>query len=240
MAGRVKGQTLELHSCLPLGLTHNVVHHFQSRAQSKIFSNRGGLSKRVPLDHPENEYDTRDHEFLPRPVPSTPPLGAAVILGRLWNSTVIWSWGFNTLRLATGLILLPLVLSKFSATDYGMYIVFLTLVRFVPIIDFGFAPTIGRFVSYAYGGAETLQARGVQKSSETGSPNYALLWNLLYTTRRLYRYMTLIILVILGTWGTFTAESNIHETTSVLVTRLAWLTTLAATLLDIYWNWWIT
>ena len=162
------------------------------------------------------------------------------MLNRFLKSAVIWSWVFNTLRLATGLILLPLVLRKFSATDYGMYVVLLSLVRFVPIIDFGFGPTIGRFVSYAYGGAQTLQARGVQKSADSGQPNYVLLWQLLATTRRLYRYMTLAILLILGLWGTYTVELSIHETSSVLITRLAWAATLAAALLDIYWSWWNT
>ena len=162
------------------------------------------------------------------------------MLNRFLKSAVIWSWVFNTLRLATGLILLPLVLRKFSATDYGMYVVLLSLVRFVPIIDFGFGPTIGRFVSYAYGGAQTLQARGVQKSADSGQPNYVLLWQLLATTRRLYRYMTLAILVILGICGTYAVELRIHESSSVLITRLAWATTLAAALLDIYWSWWNT
>ena len=163
-----------------------------------------------------------------------------MIFQRLVKSAVVWSWVFNTLRLATGLILLPLVVWKFSEADFGMYGVLLNLVGFVPIIDFGFGPTIGRFVSYAYGGAETLQAQGVQKPANRGAPNYALLWQLLQTTRTLYRYITLAILVILGIWGTYTVELRIHETSSVLITRLAWITTLAAALLDIYWSWWNT
>ena len=162
------------------------------------------------------------------------------MLNRFLKSAVIWSWGFNTLRLATGLILLPLVLRKLSTPDYGMYFVLLFQVRFVPVIDFGFGPTIGRFVSYAYGGAQTLQALGVEKSTDAGKPNYVLLWQLLDTTRRLYRYLTLVLLVILGIWGTFQVELSVHETSSVLITRLAWATTLAAALLDIYWSWWNT
>ncbi len=163
-----------------------------------------------------------------------------MIFSRLVQSAVIWSWLFNTLRLATGLILLPLVLRKFSTADYGMYGVLLMLVRFVPIIDFGFGPTIGRFVSYAYGGAETLQARGVHKPANAGAPNYALLWQLLDATRTLYRYITLVILVVLGIWGTYTVELRIEETSSVLFTRLAWITTLVSALLDVYWSWWNT
>lgn len=163
-----------------------------------------------------------------------------MIFNRLAKSAVVWSWLFNTLRLATGIILFPLVLWKFSKADFGMYGVLLNLAGLVPIIDFGFGPTIGRFVSYAYGGAETLQARGLKNPASTGSPNHALLWQLLDTTRALYRYITLIILVILGLWGTYTVELRIHETSSVLITRLAWYTTLLAAGLDMYWSWWNT
>ncbi len=163
-----------------------------------------------------------------------------MIFKRLVKSAVVWSWLFNTLRLASGIIVLPLVLQKFSKGDVGMYGVLLQLSGLVTVIDFGFSPTIGRFVSYAYGGAANLQARGVHKPASTSAPNYALLWQLLQTTRTLYRYITLVILVVLGIWGTYTVNLRIHETSSVLITRLAWFTTLAAALLDIYWSWWNT
>lgn len=157
---------------------------------------------------------------------------------RLSNSAVVWSWIFNGFRLASGIIVLPLVLRVLTQADLGMYYVLLSLVALAPIVDFGFGPTIGRFVSYAMGGAETLQAHGVPNPAGGSSPNYPLLWQLLLTTRRLYRYLALAILVILGAWGTFMVELRIGETSSPLITRLAWAATLASTLFDIYSNWW--
>ena len=71
------------------------------------------------------------------------------LFNRLCNSTVLWSWVFNGFRLATGLLLLPLVLRKLSAEELGMYYVLLSQVALAPVIDFGFSPTIMRFVSYA-------------------------------------------------------------------------------------------
>jgi Na+-driven multidrug efflux pump len=50
----------------------------------------------------------------------------------------------------------------------------------------------------------------------------------------------LAILVIMGIWGTCLVELRISETTSILITRLAWAITLASTVFDIYWNWWTT
>jgi hypothetical protein len=161
-----------------------------------------------------------------------------ILLKRLSNSAVVWSWIFNGFRLASGLIVLPLVLRLFTQADLGMYYVLLSLAALGPIIDFGFGPTIGRFVSYAMGGAEVLQAHGVPNPANGGGPNYPLLWQLLLTTRRLYRYLALAILVILGAWGTYMVELRIGETSSLLITRLAWLATLVSTVYDIYSSWW--
>lgn len=161
-----------------------------------------------------------------------------MLLKRLSHSAVVWSWIFNGFRLASGLIVLPLVLRQFTQADLGMYYVLLSLAALGPIVDFGFGPTIGRFVSYAMGGAEALQAHGVPNPGSNSSPNYPLLWQLLLTTRRLYGYLALAILVIVGAWGTYMVELRIGETSSPLITRLAWLATLASTLFDIYSNWW--
>lgn len=160
------------------------------------------------------------------------------LVGRLQNSAVVWSWVFNGVRLATGLILLPLVLNKLPAPDLGMYYVLLSLVAIVPLVDFGFGPTIGRFVTYAMGGAETIQAQGVARPGTSTRPNYVLLWQLLFTTRRLYRYLSLALLVVLGAWGTYVVELRIDETSSPLLTRIAWGVTLGAAVVDIYANWW--
>ena len=160
----------------------------------------------------------------------------AALLNRLRSSTVVWSWVFNGFRLATGLLLLPLVLRKLSTEELGMYYILLSQVALAPVIDFGFSPTILRFVSYAMGGAETIQAHGVSKGTGSG-PNFGLLWQLFFTTRALYRVMALIVFVILGVWGTYIVELRIHETPSPDVTRVAWLITLIATVLNVYSSW---
>ena len=163
------------------------------------------------------------------------------LFNRLHMSAVVWSWIFNAVRLVSGIVLLPLVLRELSPADLGMYYVLLSLVALAPIIDFGFGPTIGRFIGYAMGGAKTLQAQGVFKSAETvASPNYALLWQLLLTTRALYRYIAIGVFIIMGIWGTYVVEMRIGETSSEFITRLAWGITLMATVFDIYWNWWNT
>ncbi len=158
---------------------------------------------------------------------------------RLRGSAVVWSWGANGLRLASGLLLLPLVLNKLPAADLGMYYVLLSLSALVPLVDFGFGPTIGRFVSYAMGGAKAIQAQGLPQPGPSTSPNYRLLWELLFTTRKLYRLLTLVLVIVLGAWGTYMVELRINETSSPLFTRLAWVATLVSAIFDIYASWWL-
>src|ERR1041384_5062020 len=122
------------------------------------------------------------------------------LLKRVFNSAVAWSWLFNFFRLASGLILLPLVLKKFTTADLGMYYVLLSLSALVPLVDFGFGPTIGRFVGYAMGGATSFQTHGLAKQGDYASPNYALLWQLLFSSRALYRLLVLVLLLVLGGW----------------------------------------
>lgn len=161
------------------------------------------------------------------------------ILERLKDSAVVWSWFYNASRLASGLILLPLVLKKLPVADLGMYYVLLSLTALVPLVDFGFGPTIGRFVSFAVGGAESIQSQGVPKFASSTAPNYDLLWQLLFTTRALYRFTTLVLLLVLGVWGTYVVELRITETSYPALTRVAWAVTLVSALFDIYSNWWI-
>jgi O-antigen/teichoic acid export membrane protein len=158
------------------------------------------------------------------------------ILNRLRNSTVVWSWAFNGFRLATGLLLLPLVLRKLSTTELGMYYVLLSQVALAPVIDFGFSPTVLRFVSYAMGGAQSIQAHGFSKGTGAG-PNFGLLWQLFFTTRALYRVMAVLVFVILGVWGTYIVELRIHETPAPNIARIAWGITLIATVLNVYSSW---
>jgi O-antigen/teichoic acid export membrane protein len=167
-----------------------------------------------------------------------PGLNQMLAPKRLLESAVAWSWAFNALRLASGLVILPLVLQKLSAADLGMYYVLLSIIALAPIIDFGFGPTIGRFVSYAMGGAQSIQAHGLPETGSSGKPNYPLLWRLLFATRLLYRYMAIILLVVLGAWGTYAVELRIDETSSPFITRLAWITALGATLFEIYSSCW--
>ena len=162
------------------------------------------------------------------------------LFARLWNSSVVWLWGFNGLRLASGLLLLPLLVKLLpTERDLGMYYVFLNIAAVVPMIDFGFTGSIGRAVCCALGGATEIVAYGVAPAPGPDSrPNYELLWRLLHTTRRLYAYLSLGALLLVGVCGTVVVEMRAHETSSPALTRIAWAVALTSVIWEIYASWW--
>jgi O-antigen/teichoic acid export membrane protein len=163
------------------------------------------------------------------------------LLPRLWNSAVIWSWAFNGLRLAAFLVLLPLLSRFLSQADFGFYFVLLNLVAVVPLMDLGFLAAINRSQSYAMGGASELRAHGLASVEQNkGAPNFPLLWKLMFTTRALYRYLALGVLVLLGAWGTFVVGLRIDETSHPGQAWLAWALTLAGAAFEMYSGWWNT
>ena len=164
--------------------------------------------------------------------------GLNSISKRLLHSAVVWSWMFNVLRLAAGLLLLPLVLHKLTQSDLGMYYVFLGLTGLLPTIDVAFSFNIGRYVGYAMAGAQRLQPQGIDYSRTDVGPNYKLLWELLIGTQALYRLLALGVILILGVAGTAVVGLRIDETSSPPRTWIAWTITLVAAAWEIYSGWW--
>src|SRR5436190_7715301 len=162
----------------------------------------------------------------------------ALLARRSYNSAVGWSLSLNFVRLAYGVFLLPLLLRLLPKTDFGMYYLFLSLNAIVTVLDLGFSPTVGRFVSYAMGGAKKLSPQGLNTEPPHGAPNYPLLWELLVTARVFYGFVVLAAFVLLGSFGSFVIWQKVAETSSISLTWTAWGITVLAAAADIYFNFW--
>src|SRR5688572_12828034 len=122
---------------------------------------------------------------------------------RVWNTAVFWTWIFNALRFASGILIIPLLLYLLSKPDLDMYALFFVLTGFLLSFDQMFAVTISRNVGYAMRGIADIQAQGIAVIEEkNATPNAVLLGQLLSATRQIYRYLALAILIALGIGGT--------------------------------------
>jgi len=144
---------------------------------------------------------------------------------------------FNGLRLASGFLLLPLLLHSLSEADLGMYYVFLNLVALVPVVDASLSLTISRLVSYAMAGATRLEPQGIVVADRGNAPNQQLLRQLLFGTRAFYRLLALVVLLALCVGGTGIVGARIQETSSPALSWLAWGITLLAATWEIYSSW---
>ena len=153
---------------------------------------------------------------------------------------MFWTWIFNALRIASGVLLIPLLYGVLSEPDLDMYSLFFVLTGFLLSFDQMFAVTIVRNIGYAMRGISEIQAQGIAPVEEKDSgPNVILLGQLLSTTKRIYRYLSAGILVLLGVLGTLVVVPHFPETSSPQVTQIAWLITIVSACLELYTGYWL-
>ena len=66
------------------------------------------------------------------------------------KSDVIWGYAAKFFSLATGVIVLPVVLRMLSTEEIAMNYLMLTVSSLVALFDFGFAPQFGRNITYVF------------------------------------------------------------------------------------------
>lgn len=162
------------------------------------------------------------------------------MIHRVWKTAVFWTWIVNGLRLASSLLILPILLRKLSETDLSMYWQFVFLAGFAYTVDSMFATTVTRHVSYATRGASDIQPLGLSEDiSVSGAPNQVLLGQLLSATKRLYGILSLVILLLLGIGGTLVIYRLAAQTSNPAVTWIAWATMIAGSCLELYFGYWL-
>jgi len=113
-----------------------------------------------------------------------------------------WSYISYGVSIGTNFILLPIILKFLSGSELGLWYSFLSVGGIIVLLDFGFAQTIMRNVTYCYSGAKILQKTNMPDLSENITPNYQLLKGLIASCRLLYFCIAAIATVLLFTIGT--------------------------------------
>lgn len=161
---------------------------------------------------------------------------------RFWNrlngSAIFWSWAFNFFRLASGVLLLPLLLRQLPLPDLGMHYLLLSLAVIVIVLDNAFAFNLNRFTGYAMGGATEIRPLGMGEPVAAGEPNHPLVWELLLATRALYRRVALLTMGLLAVLGYATIAGKVAATSWPELTWLAAALTVVGAGVEIYSSWW--
>lgn len=122
---------------------------------------------------------------------------------RVDRKTVFWAYGAQILQVASSVVLLPFILKKVSSEELGIWYVFLSVSSLVLLLDFGFASTIMRNVTYVFSGAKVLLKEGLNDEKYDSSIDYNLLHTLIIAIKKIYRRIASLSLFFMLTAGSY-------------------------------------
>ncbi|MDO4725674.1 MAG: O-unit flippase-like protein [Porphyromonadaceae bacterium] len=112
-----------------------------------------------------------------------------------------WNIAATLLKLASGILILPVILKYFTADEVGIWMVFLSFSTIVLLFDFGFSNTFTRNITYIFSGANRLHCEGFEYIESGTGVNFELLKSTIRAMKWFYTRISLVILVFLLTGG---------------------------------------
>ncbi len=163
--------------------------------------------------------------------------GMKRLVSRLWYSPTFTTWGSLATRLMSVMLVLPLVLVKFSPGEIVIWQLFATLSTLLLLLDFGLAPTFSRMLAYANGGASLSDLSRIQERRERTSSgsNQETLLTVYGSLRWLYLRCGFAAMVLLGLGGTIALIKPMGELADARDAWLAWAL-VASTSLAAIWG----
>ena len=146
---------------------------------------------------------------------------------------IIWNYIAIFFNMGTGVIVLPLILHFLSAEEIGLNYLMLTISSMVALIDFGFSPQIGRNITYALSGAKRVEKEGLH-DEVNADPNYRLLSTVIEAAKFIYRRLSIVVLVLMLTLGTYYIHHVTHGFQDVNNSLLIWIVFCISNYFNIY------
>lgn len=131
-------------------------------------------------------------------------------ISRLWHSPTVTTWGSLGVRMASVIVLLPVVLVRFPPEEVAVWQLMSVLFMLGLMLDFALAPTFTRLLSYARAGVPTTEMGRPAPTPAAVSANAGdaaaaeSLGAVFGTMRWLYIRIALamtLLLVVLGSWA---------------------------------------
>ena len=120
---------------------------------------------------------------------------------QITKADATWNLLATTLRVASGIIVLPLVLYFLPQEDLALWTIFLSFGAMVVLLDFGFSLTFMRNITYIFSGARELKTKGYTEIEQAGEPDYSLLKGVIRSMQFFYGLISALFLIGLITAG---------------------------------------
>lgn len=155
------------------------------------------------------------------------------------KSDVMWGYVSLILVQSVNILLLPFIIKYLNPSEIGLWYTFTTFYSLAILIDFGFQSVIARNVSYLWAGASEITKDTISTSfSKKGNINKDYFSKFLYTSKFIYKVMSWIIFIILGTLGTYYIYEISIGTIEIKTALIAWLFYFFSIILNIYFSYW--
>ncbi len=150
---------------------------------------------------------------------------------------IAWSYIANIFSIASGIIVLPVILNRLDAEEVGLNYIMLTISSLVSLLDFGFAPQFGRNFTYVNSGVQSLRKEGIEEEvREKEKINYHLLSILLATAKTVYQRISVVGTLIMLSGGTAYIAYITNGFTSINNSLAIWILFTISTYFNIYFT----
>jgi len=114
---------------------------------------------------------------------------------------VIWNYVGTVISMASGFVLLPLLLAYLTDEELGLWYVYIAIANLAQLFEFGFNPTFARNIVYVVSGARRLSAKGCDTASVEAGIDWHLLNVVIRACRLIYAGIAVITLILMATAG---------------------------------------
>lgn len=148
-------------------------------------------------------------------------------------------WGFfaQFFSLASGIIILPLVLRLLNRNEIGFNYILLTIGSLVVIFDFGFSNQFSRNITYIFSGVRNIQKEGIDINciEYTNNIDYKLLAIMIKTAKIVYAVIGIISFIFLITVGTIYIYSVTDKFSSIDNAFFLWILYCISMFFNLYY-----
>lgn len=128
---------------------------------------------------------------------------------RLWNSPTLTTWASLVVISTNTIVVLPMVLVKFSSIETKIYLILITIGQLKNIFDFGLKENLSRLFSYANAGVNNLNVLPME--SEDNKSNIDLLSTLFTRAQVYYKYIFGLSLLFISLLTYFSLRGSIEN-----------------------------
>jgi hypothetical protein len=133
---------------------------------------------------------------------------------QIGRKDVIWNYVATSMRIASGLIVLPIVLRLLPSQEVGLWNIFLTVGSLAVLLDFGFSNSFTRNITYVFSGVKRLKSEGyIPAESDDKSVDYSLLKSVIAAMRVYYGILAGLFLLLFIAISPFYLSSVLQKYT---------------------------